>query len=64
MNPFITGDVNNDGAVDGIDLNILINIVLGHDSADNYDGRANVDNSDNVVNGSDINAMINLLLNK
>ena len=64
VNPVITGDVNNDGAVDGIDLNILINIVLGHDSADNYDGRANVDNSDNVVNGSDINAMINLLLNK
>ena len=64
VNPVITGDVNNDGAVDGNDLNILINIVLGHDSADNYDGRANVDNSDNVVNGSDINAMINLLLNK
>ncbi len=59
----VPGDVNGDGSLDGSDLNILINIVLGKDSADNYDGRANVDGQGGV-DGSDINTEINLLLNK
>ena len=57
------GDVNNDGEVNGADLNILINIILGKDSADNYDGRANV-HEDDEINGSDINDEINILLGK
>ena len=63
VTPIIVGDVNNDGSVDGNDLNILINIVLGKDNADNYDGRANL-NGDENVDGSDINTLINILLGK
>lgn len=59
----LRGDVDGSGAVDGNDLNILINIILGKDSAENYDGRANVDGAGNV-DGSDINALINILLGK
>ena len=59
----LAGDVNLDGKVDGMDLNILINIVLGMDQAENYDGRANVDGDElGQVNGSDINTLINILL--
>ena len=57
------GDVDGNGEVNGTDLNILINIILGNDSADNYDGRANVDGQGGV-DGSDINALINILLGK
>ena len=57
------GDVNIDTFVDAIDLNILINILLGADQADNYDGRADL-NSDGAVNGTDINMLINILLGR
>ena len=57
------GDVDGNGEVNGADLNILINIVLGKDQAGNYDGRANVDGQGGV-DGSDINALINILLGK
>ena len=59
----VAGDIDGNGHVDGSDLNILINIVLGKDNADNYGGRANVDGQDGV-NGSDINTIINILLGK
>ena len=55
------GDVNNDGSVDIKDLNIVINIVLGQDSAAKYDGRADV-NGDSRVDIVDVNAIINLIL--
>jgi hypothetical protein len=62
---FDKGDVNGDGKVDGTDLNILINIILGKDDAANYDGRANVDeDANNGVDGNDLNALINILLGK
>jgi spore coat protein CotH len=54
----VTGDVDNNGTVDGTDLNVLINIVLGH--ADVVDS-ANV-NGDNAVDGLDVNMLINILL--
>ena len=57
----LKGDVNGDGSVNGSDINILINIVLGNDSAANYGGRADV-NEDGAVNGSDINVVINIIL--
>ena len=60
---FATGDINGDKAVDGNDLNVLINIILGKDSADNYNGRANVD-ATGTVDGNDLNALINILLGK
>ena len=58
-----TGDVNGDGEVDVNDVNILINIVLGTDSADKYEGRANVDGVGDV-DVADVNALINLVLGK
>lgn len=57
----IRGDVNGDGRVDIVDVNILINIVLGNDTPDNYDGRALV-TDDDKVDIVDINAVINILL--
>ena len=57
------GDVDNSGSLDGIDLNILINIILGKDNADNYGGRADLDGSGDC-DGSDLNQLINLLLGK
>lgn len=57
------GDVDNSGLLDGIDLNILINIILGKDNADNYGGRADLDSSGSC-DGNDLNQLINLLLGK
>ena len=57
------GDINLDGVWDGTDLNILINILLGKDNADNYDGRADV-YKDGIIDGNDLNAVINILLGK
>ena len=59
----IPGDIDGNGEVNGTDLNILINIILGKDNADNYGGRANVDGQGDV-NGSDLNALINIILGK
>ena len=57
------GDVDGNGEVNGTDLNILINIILGKDNADNYNGRANVDGQGGI-DGSDLNALINIILGK
>ena len=57
----IPGDVNGDGSVDGTDLNILINIILGLDDSYNYNGRANVDGMRNI-DGNDLNELITILL--
>ena len=56
------GDVDGNGNVDGTDLNILINILLGKDQ-NNYDGRENVDGQ-GAIDGNDLNALINILLGK
>ncbi|MBR6283236.1 MAG: Ig-like domain-containing protein, partial [Muribaculaceae bacterium] len=55
------GDINLDGKVDIDDVNIVINIMLEHDQASNYDGRADV-NDDGKVDVSDMNELINILL--
>ena len=60
---FKPGDVNGDGDVDVKDSNIMINIVLNHDDASKYAGRADV-NGDGVVDISDINLLINIILGK
>ena len=59
----LQGDVDGNGHVDGTDLNILINIILGKDNAANYDGRANVDGNGGV-DGTDLNTLINIILGK
>lgn len=58
------GDVNADGMVDIADVNIVINIMLGKDSADNYDGRAYLAGDDLRVDIADVNAAINLMLGR
>lgn len=60
---FDKGDVNGDNAIDVTDINIIINIMLGKDSADNYDGRANVD-GEGLIDVADINAIVNAMLGK
>ena len=60
----LKGDVNGDGSVDISDVNILINIMLGIDRAETYDGRAYVTNGDTIVDVADVNAVINIMLGK
>ena len=55
----LAGDVNLDGHVDGIDLNTIINCVLGRET----NAYADI-NGDGNVNGEDINMLINTLLGK
>ncbi len=57
------GDVNGDDLVDVADLNILIDIMLGSDSADNYGKRAYI-NGDDIVDIDDVNALIEMLITK
>lgn len=59
----IIGDVNCDGRVDVTDVNVVINIMLGKDTADNYGGRADI-TGDGTVDVSDINAVVNIMLGK
>lgn len=59
----LKGDVNGDGSVDINDMNILINILLDLDSADNYDGRAFVTDDDRV-DIDDVNMLVNIMLNQ
>ena len=59
----VRGDVNDSGAVDVDDLNIIINIMLGKDVAGNYGNRADIDGSGSV-DVSDMNEVINIMLGK
>ena len=59
----IPGDVDDNGTVDIKDANIIINIILGKDSPDNYDGRADVDGNGSV-DIKDANIIINSILGK
>ena len=60
---YLKGDVDGNGKVDVTDVNIVVNIILGKDSADNYDGRADVNGVDGV-DVSDVNAIVNIILGK
>ena len=57
------GDINADRVVDGIDLNALVNILLGSENASRFAGRADV-NHDGGIDGNDLNALINIILGK
>jgi len=59
----LPGDINGDGAVDVSDVNIIINILLGKNTADQYPGVADI-TGDNQVDVSDVNLIINLMLGK
>ena len=56
-------DVNADGVWDIADVNILIDIMLGKDSADNYNGRAYV-TDDEQVDIADVNMAIDIMLGR
>lgn len=58
---YLVGDVNGNGSVDIDDVNILLNIILELDTADRYDGRANVDGT-GKVDIQDVNDLINIIL--
>ena len=53
--------MNLDGSVDIADVNILINIILGRDQAENYERRAYILGND-YIDISDVNALINMVL--
>ena len=57
------GDVNGDGMVDVTDVNILIDIVLGKDQAENYNGRALL-NDDDIVDVTDVDILIDIILGR
>ena len=57
------GDLNNDGAVDAIDLNGIINIILGYPVSDEWRARADLDNN-NSVDAADLHAVTNIILGK
>ncbi|MBQ0121127.1 MAG: hypothetical protein KBT13_08440, partial [Bacteroidales bacterium] len=59
----IKGDVDGNGTVDINDANILINILLGKDTASKYNGRADV-TGDGTIDVSDLNATLNIILGK
>ena len=58
---FKKGDVNGDGLVDVIDVNCIINVILGEKEASEYEGRADL-NEDGLVDVIDINAVVSLII--
>ncbi len=59
----ILGDINLDGTVDVTDVNILVAIILGKDSASNYDRRAYI-NDDDTIDVSDVNTLVAIIMGK
>ena len=60
---YLTGDVDGSGVVDIDDVNIVIRIMLGKDTADNYGGRANADGI-GAIDIDDVNLIIQIMLGK
>ena len=58
----LLGDINGDGKIDVTDVNVVVNIILGKDSKDNY---PNADTDGNgTVDVTDVNAVVNIILGK
>ncbi len=53
----ITGDINSDGSVDALDLQLLINIIL----SGSFDSKADL-NKDSSVDAIDLQALVNIIL--
>lgn len=62
MTSSLKGDVNLDGEVNVADINAVINLILGGNSADDVRKRADV-NGDSEINVSDINSVIDVMIN-
>ncbi|WP_407401719.1 dockerin type I repeat-containing protein [Sodaliphilus sp.] len=56
-------DVNLDGSLDVVDVTDVLNVVLGVDDANKYEGRADV-NKNNKIDVDDVNILINKVLRK
>ena len=56
--PYLRGDVNGDGIVNGTDIQAIINLIVESE----YDQKADV-NEDGIVNGTDIQEVINIIVN-
>ena len=56
---YTRGDVNDDGIINGTDIQTVINLI----ASDQYDIRADV-NEDGLVNGTDIQEIINVIVNE
>ena len=58
----LRGDINGDNKVDVTDVNLVVNIILGKESKDNY---PNADTDRNgTVDVTDVNAVVNIILGK
>ncbi len=58
----LRGDINGDNKVDVTDVNLVVNIILGKKSKDNY---PNADTDRNgTVDVTDVNAVVNIILGK
>ena len=57
-----TGDINGDGKIDVSDLNTMIDILLGLDSAENYGERAYLNGNIGKVDISDLNILVDIML--
>lgn len=58
---YVTGDVDGNGMVDVDDVNAVVNIILGLNSAADFKGVADVNDS-GIVDVDDVNALINIIL--
>ena len=60
----LLGDVNRDGELSITDVTALVNIILGKDTANEYDHTAADVNQDGDISISDVTALVNLLLGR
>jgi Dockerin type I domain len=57
----ITGDLSNDGAVDILDIQLCVNVIMGSEDEPGILGRSDA-NADGIVNIQDIQTIVNLIL--
>ena len=61
---FLLGDVNGDGSVTIADVTALVNIILGKDTAGQYNHAAADVNQDTTITIADVTALVNIILGK
>ena len=61
---FMLGDVNDDGAITIADVTALVNIILGKDTAGQYNHEAADVNRDGSITIADVTALVNIILGK
>ena len=59
----LPGDVNRDGTVDVVDVNIVVNVMLGKPTSNVQQALSDLDHNGSV-DVSDINLIINIMLGK